>query len=106
MKHTCSVPLQNVLVDSPPTPRSQARPPARPPETILLLRPRLQEGSMDGTTVVRKAGWSWFSFLRRKDGSYEARVTEQGLAVTRGGQLSWSITAKEVPRDIGRDLIF
>ncbi|CAN0402266.1 unnamed protein product [Ectocarpus sp. 8 AP-2014] len=52
------------------------------------------EVSVDGSIVLRKCGPSWFGF-RQKDSTYEVRVTEDGVAVSRGGKYDWSIQARE-----------
>ncbi|CAM9811564.1 unnamed protein product [Ectocarpus sp. 12 AP-2014] len=52
------------------------------------------EVSVDGSIVLRKSGPSWFGF-RKKDSTYEVRVTEDGVAVSRGGKYDWGIQARE-----------
>ncbi|CAM9963749.1 unnamed protein product [Hapterophycus canaliculatus] len=53
------------------------------------------EASVDGTTVSRVSGPSWFGHLRR-DNSHELKVTDDGLEVTRGGEYVWGIRISEL----------
>lgn len=55
-----------------------------------------QEVSIDGTIVQRKSRPSWFGFLRRKDPSYELRVTKEGIEIYRRGKLDWVIKAEDI----------
>eukprot|EP00903_Cladosiphon_okamuranus_P015556 g14361.t1 len=50
------------------------------------------EGTLDGIVVFRKGGRSILGW-RRKDPSYEAWVSEDGVDITRGGRVIWSLTA-------------
>ncbi|CAM9915899.1 unnamed protein product [Ectocarpus sp. 6 AP-2014] len=52
------------------------------------------EVSVDGSIVLRKSGPSWFGF-RKKDSTYEVRVTEDGVVVSRGGKYDWGIQVRE-----------
>ncbi|CAM9661484.1 unnamed protein product [Ectocarpus sp. 4 AP-2014] len=52
------------------------------------------EVSVDGSIALRKSGPSWFRF-RKKDSTCEVRVTEDGVAVSRGGKYEWGIQARE-----------
>ncbi|CAM9244403.1 unnamed protein product [Ectocarpus sp. 12 AP-2014] len=52
------------------------------------------EVSVDGSIVRRRSGPSWFGF-RKKDSTYEVRVTEDGVMVSRGGKCDWGIQARE-----------
>ncbi|CAM9475654.1 unnamed protein product, partial [Ectocarpus sp. 8 AP-2014] len=52
------------------------------------------EISVDGSIVLRKSGPPWFGF-RKKDSTYEVRVTEDGVVVSRGGKYDWGIQARE-----------
>ncbi|CAM9467130.1 unnamed protein product [Scytosiphon promiscuus] len=53
------------------------------------------ETSVDGTTVSRVSGPSWFAHLRRDD-SHELRTTEDGFEVTRRGKYVWGMRIQEV----------
>lgn len=47
---------------------------------------------MDGTTVLKTGGPSFFGY-RRKDSSYQLRPTSNGLEMMRRGKVVWSVTA-------------
>ncbi|CAN0155750.1 unnamed protein product, partial [Pylaiella littoralis] len=53
------------------------------------------EASLDGSTVAKRCGPSWFG-RRKKDPSYEVRVTETGLEITRRGKVDWRIDAEDI----------
>lgn len=73
------------------------------PLHIFRCAERSQEGSMDGTVVLRKAGPSFFGY-RKKSPSYEVWVTEKGLDVKRGGKVRWSVPVTEV-EDFGTNSV-
>ncbi|CAN0248605.1 unnamed protein product [Scytosiphon promiscuus] len=50
------------------------------------------EVSMDGTVVRRLPERSFFGF-RRRDPSYELRVTGDGIDIMREREVDWSVTA-------------
>ncbi|CAN0233373.1 unnamed protein product [Scytosiphon promiscuus] len=57
-------------------------------EVVITDRGRL-EASIDGSVVLRVSGPSWFGF-RRKDHTYDGRVTNDGLEVWRRGKHDWT----------------
>ncbi|CAM9417606.1 unnamed protein product [Ectocarpus sp. 12 AP-2014] len=64
--------------------------------TLKLTNRGNLEVSIDGTIVQRKSRPSWFGFLRRKDPSYELRVTKEGIEIYRRGKLDWVIKAEDI----------
>ncbi|CAM9898017.1 unnamed protein product, partial [Ectocarpus sp. 13 AM-2016] len=63
-------------------------------ESPHLTSTESHEVSVDGSIVLRKSGPSWFGF-RKKDSTYEVRMTEDGVAVSRGGKYDWGIQARK-----------
>ncbi|CAM9407729.1 unnamed protein product [Ectocarpus fasciculatus] len=63
------------------------------------------EVSVDGLIVLRKSGPSWFGF-RKKDQSYEVRVTEDGVVVSRGGEYDWGIQARDLEQVVPATISF
>ncbi|CAM9263170.1 unnamed protein product, partial [Ectocarpus fasciculatus] len=64
--------------------------------TLHLTKKGDLEVSIDGTIVQTKSRSSWFGFLRRKDPSFELRVTREGIEVSRRGKLDWVIKAEDI----------
>ncbi|CAN0143104.1 unnamed protein product [Ectocarpus sp. 4 AP-2014] len=64
--------------------------------TLKLTNRGTLEVSIDGTIVQRKSRPSWLGFLRRKDPSYELRVTKEGIEIYRRGKLDWVIKAEDI----------
>ncbi|CBJ28248.1 hypothetical protein Esi_0097_0021 [Ectocarpus siliculosus] len=62
--------------------------------TLSITKKGGLEVSVDGTVVLRKSGPSWFGF-RRTDRSYELRVTEEGVDISRRGMYDWGIKAQD-----------
>ncbi|CAN0362453.1 unnamed protein product [Ectocarpus fasciculatus] len=62
--------------------------------TLSITKKGDLEISVDGTVVLRKSGPSWFGF-RRTDRSYELRVTEEGVVISRRGMYNWGIKAQD-----------
>ncbi|CAN0273184.1 unnamed protein product [Ectocarpus sp. 13 AM-2016] len=63
--------------------------------TLTLTNKGNLEVSIDGTIVQRKSRPSRLGFLRRKDPSYELRVTKEGIEIYRRGKLDWVIKAED-----------
>ncbi|CAN0312885.1 unnamed protein product [Ectocarpus sp. 12 AP-2014] len=63
--------------------------------TLSLTKKDNLEVAADRTTVLRKSGHSWFGF-RRSDSSYELRVTEEGIVISRQGKFDWSVKAQGI----------
>ncbi|CAM9982319.1 unnamed protein product [Ectocarpus fasciculatus] len=53
------------------------------------------EVSVDGTIVLRKGGASFFGF-RRTDRSFELRVQDEGIEISREGNVVWSVKAEDI----------
>ncbi|CAN0053691.1 unnamed protein product, partial [Ectocarpus sp. 12 AP-2014] len=62
--------------------------------TLSITKKGGLEVSVDGIVVFRKSGPSWFGF-RRTDRSYELRVTEEGVVISRRGMHEWGIKAQD-----------
>ncbi|CAM9276944.1 unnamed protein product [Ectocarpus sp. 8 AP-2014] len=63
--------------------------------TLSLTKKGNLEVAVDGTTVLRKSGPSWFGF-RRSDSSYELRVNEEGIVISRQGKFDWSVKVEDI----------
>ncbi|CBN76941.1 hypothetical protein Esi_0024_0074 [Ectocarpus siliculosus] len=63
--------------------------------TLSLTTKGNLEVAVDGTTVLRKSGPSWFGF-RRSDSSYELRVNEEGIVISRQGKFDWSVKVEDI----------